>query len=84
MIIMATVAEILEVIQDLTEDNTVPKNIKDKLNEISSMLKAEDEEISLKVNKALHELDDIAADSNMQPYTRTQLLGIASALESVE
>lgn len=81
---MAPVTEIIEIIRDVSEDNTVPKNIKEKLSEIATLLESEDEEISLKVNKALNELDDISSDSNIQPYTRTQLMGIASALESVD
>lgn len=81
---MASLAEIIDVIKDLIDDNTVPKNVKVKLSEIARMLETEDEEISLKVNKALHELDEIASDANLQSYTRTQILGISSALESLE
>lgn len=81
---MAPVTEIVSIIKDVSEDHTIPKNIKEKLQEIVSLLESEDDEISLKVNKALDELDDISSDSNIQPYTRTQLMGIASALESVE
>ncbi len=81
---MASLAEIIDIIKDLIDDNTVPKNVKTKLSEIANMLETDDDELSLKVNKALHELDEIASDANLQSYTRTQILGISSALESLE
>lgn len=81
---MTTVAEIIDLIKDMTNDSTLPKNVKQKLIEILNLLESDDEELSLRVNKALHELDEISADSNLQSYTRTQLLAISSALESIE
>ncbi|MFC1727984.1 UPF0147 family protein [Nanoarchaeota archaeon] len=81
---MGTVTEIIDIIKDISEDTTVPKNIKSKLSEIAVLLESEEEETPLKVNRALNELDDISSDVNIQPYTRTQLMGIASALESVQ
>lgn len=81
---MATLAEIIDTIHDLSEDVTLPKNIKAKFLEIIQILESEEDELSLRVNKALHEIDDIASDVNMQSFIRTQLLGIASALETVE
>ena len=34
-----------------------------------------------KINKALHELEEVAEDTNMQPYTRTQIWNVVSLLE---
>ena len=42
----------------------------------------EDKEISIKINKALDELDEIGDDANMEPYTRSQIWNLVSALES--
>ena len=84
MITMGSIAQVIDAIKDLAEDTTLPKNIKIKLQELINLLQSEDDEVSLKVNKALHELDEISSDANIQSYTRTQLLGIASALEMVE
>ena len=68
-------------LQELKEDHTVPKNIKTKLQAMIDALKG-DEELSLRVNKALNILDDISDDNNIQPYTRTQIWNIATRLES--
>ena len=74
--------EIIEILADLEEDNTVPRNVKTKVKVVSDMLK-EDGDVKIKVNRVLHELDEIADDPNLQPYTRTQIWNVVSMLEKV-
>ncbi len=74
--------DILEVLQELSEDSTVPKNIKNKISEVIGILK-KDSDISLKISKALHELEEVSDDSNLQPFTRTQIWNITSMLEKI-
>ena len=76
------IQSVIEVLEDLQEDAAVPRNVKDKL---ASTIKAleENADTSIKVNKALHELEEIADDPNLQPYTRTQIWKIVSALEKI-
>ena len=74
--------EIIEILTELEEDNTVPKNVKEKVKIVSNMLK-EEGDVKIKVNKVLHELDEIADDPNLQPYTRTQIWNVVSMLEKV-
>ena len=69
-------------INELEEDSGIPKNVKDKLEEIKKIL-GSSEELSVKVHKALHELDEISADINLQPYTRTLIWNISSEMEKV-
>ncbi len=76
------IAGVLEAIQELQEDATVPKNVKTKLDMIIEILKA-DEDLSMKAHRALHELDEISDDSNLQAYTRTRIWNIASLLEGL-
>ncbi len=80
---MAELAEVIELLKDISEDSNATKNMKAKIEGIIGMLNAE-EELKLKINKASHELDEIASNSDIDSYTRTQLLGIISALETVE
>jgi len=75
------ILNIIETLEEIAEDTTVPRNIKIKLQEIVSALKKEDEEISIRKDKALSLLDEIAEDSNLQAYTRTQIWNVVSALE---
>jgi len=73
---------IINTIKDLSEDAEVPKNVKQKLKEIIELLDSSGDD-SIKINKVLEELDSIATDSNLQPFTRTQIYNIISLLESV-
>ena len=75
--------EVIDYLEELQGDSTVPKNIKSKLKEMVSELKNNEKDVSLKVNKCLSELDEICEDSNLQPFIRTQLWGIASMLEKL-
>lgn len=76
------VTNVADALKELTEDTTLPKNVKQKIDEIIDIL-LEQEDVSLRVNKALHELENVAEDRNLQAYSRTQIFNIISALETV-
>ena len=80
---MATVSEIIDLLLEISDDSTATKNLKTKINHIVSILKT-DSDLPLKKNKASHELDELASTNDIDSYTRTQLLGIVGALETVE
>jgi len=73
---------IITALEELEEDNTVPRNIKTRIHRIIETLN-EKGEFSIRIDKALQELDEISDDTNLQPYTRTQIWQIASMLEKV-
>ena len=76
------IQEIIDYLNSLMEDPVVPRNVKTKIETIIDILK-EEEDIHIKTNKALHELDEIANDTNMQPFTRTQIWNVVSMLEKL-
>jgi len=76
------IKEVIDILSELEEDITVPKNVKLKIKGVIETLK-ENKELSIRINKASNELDDIADDANVQPYTRTQLYGVVSLLEKI-
>lgn len=78
-----TVEGIIAAISELQDDNTVPKNVKERVHAVIETLKDEKLEVSIKVNKALQLLDSLSEDSNLQSYTRTQLWNVVSMLEKV-
>ncbi len=71
---------VIDALNELREDNTVPKNIKAKFENMITLLK-EDTEDSIKISRVMHEIEGITEDSNMQPYTRTQIFNVVSLLE---
>ena len=71
---------VVEVLTDLGGEGGVPRNVQERIEEIVNILK-EKTELKIRVNKALHELDEVADDPNLQQYTRTQIWNIVSVLE---
>lgn len=77
------IKDIIDALSELSNDSAVPKNIKNKINQMINILE-DDSELSIRVNKVLNELDEIADDTNMQAYTRIQILNIVSLLETIQ
>jgi uncharacterized protein (UPF0147 family) len=70
------------VLKEMGEDNTVPRNVKTSIVKIIEILNDETE-TSIKVDKVMHIFDELNEDSNIDPYTRTQLWNVVSMLESL-
>ncbi|MEM3154773.1 MAG: UPF0147 family protein [Candidatus Woesearchaeota archaeon] len=79
---MDQLANVIVALQELEQDPSTPKNVKAKIQSTIKVLN-EKSEMSIKVSKALHELEGIAEDVNVQSYTRTQIFNIVSLLEIV-
>jgi len=73
------IQEIVFVLNELKEDSTINKNIKEKIEKIIAFL---EEDENLGVDKALHEIEEIMENNNIPPYTRTQMWNVVSLLES--
>ena len=69
-------------LNEIQDDGTVPRNVRTHIQDIISILKNETE-LSIKVNKALNTLGEIANDVNLQSYTRAQIWNIMSILEKL-
>jgi|SRR3989338_4555234 len=74
------IQDVIDALQDIASDNTVPRNIKGKIEATLGILR-ENTELSIRVNRAQNGLDEIADDINLQPYTRTQIWNVVSMLE---
>jgi len=73
---------VISSLNEVQEDATVPRNVRLQIQSIIITLKA-NTELSIKINKALNELDEIANDVNLQSYTRTQIWNTMSVLEKL-
>ena len=74
--------EIIQALTSLKEDDGVPKNVRSKIDIIINNLKDESE-LSMKVGKSLHNLDEISEDLNLPPFIRTQIWNISSMFEKL-
>lgn len=78
-----SVESIEPALNELREDVSVPKNVKLKIEKVIGILK-KNSEITIKVSKALNELEEVADDVNLESYTRTQIWNVISALERIK
>lgn len=76
------IQDIIDVLSELQEDSTVPKNVRNKISITIASLR-EKKEVSIRVSKALHELEEVSDDTNIQAYTRTQIWNVVSLLEKL-
>ena len=79
---MEALQQAIFTLQELEQDTTTPKNVKTKIIATLRILN-ENGELSIKISKALHELEELTEDINVQSYTRTQLFNVVSLLEIV-
>ncbi len=74
---------VVSMLKQVSEDRSVPNNIKRECKECIDILEDEEEEISVKINSCTSKLDEVSNDANIPMYTRTQIWNIVSMLESV-
>lgn len=79
---MDELANVIAALQELEQDSSTTKNVKARIQTTIKVLN-EKSETSIKVSRALHELEDLTEDSNVQSHTRMQIFNIVSLLEIV-
>lgn len=70
--------------RDMAEENSLPSNVGDMLEEAAEELEKEDKDISVRVNTASSILDEISNDPNIRQHTRTEIWNLASQVESLD
>jgi uncharacterized protein len=70
--------ETIEIMEEIIEDRTVPRNIRLKVEEAISKVK---ENNATTLSEAIYLLDDISNDANMPEHTRTDIWHIISLVE---
>lgn len=81
-----TVEQITAIIESLSQiqvDNSVPKNVRQKVENAILALKDETKPVKVKIDKSLQELENLDEDPNIPVYTRTQIWNVVSLLEGI-
>lgn len=73
--------EIIELLTELSQDNSLSRNIRTTLTEIKSSLENNEEEFEVKVDAALQKVEDLALDPNISSYGRERLWTLTNLLE---
>jgi uncharacterized protein len=79
---MEPLQQALAILDDLRDDSTLPKNVRSTISSILEMLSDESIDMSIRVDKAMLELEQISSDANIQSYSRTMLYQVTSNLEN--
>lgn len=78
----ANIEPVCEVLEQIVNDRTVPKNIRAAAEDSKTSLEGEGE-VLVKISTAIGLLDEIINDPNMPMYTRTQIWNVVSMLEQI-
>jgi uncharacterized protein (UPF0147 family) len=73
---------VVDMIEQVASDRTVPKNIRAVAEEALTALEG-DGDVKVRISTAIGFLDDVINDPNMPMYTRTQIWNIVSMLEQM-
>lgn len=75
--------QIVDVLDQLSEDTSVPRNIRRGATEAKTRLNQDREALDVRVAGAIGKLDDLANDPNIPMHGRTVIYRIISELENL-
>jgi uncharacterized protein (UPF0147 family) len=79
---MADIQAAIDSLSLISEDLTVPKNIRKAAGEAKARLERSEQAEKVRINAAISILDDVSNDPNIPYHTRTQVWQVAGLLES--
>ncbi|WP_400208471.1 UPF0147 family protein [Candidatus Methanomassiliicoccus intestinalis] len=80
----ANLKQIVDVLDQLADDTSVPRNIRRGANDAKEKLLRQDEALDVKAASAIFILDELANDPNIPLHGRTLIWNIISQLEMVK
>ena len=80
---MADLKEIVEMIDMVLEDTSVPKNVRRALEDAKKVIES-DQPLDVKISSAVYSIQTVTDDPNLLMHSRMQLWNILSALEAVK
>jgi len=75
---------VIPLIEQIVNDRTVPRNIRTKCQESIDILKDKEQDIAIRINTVISNMDEVSNDPNIPMYTRTHIWNIVSILESMQ
>jgi uncharacterized protein (UPF0147 family) len=76
--------QVMEVLDQLAEDTSVPRNIRRGASEAKDLLLKEEDALDVRVASAIFMMDELANDPNIPLHGRTLIWNIISQLETVK
>ena len=78
------VKKVIEKIDDLIEDHSMPKRTKVVLEKIGKELENEGQDVAVRVTSAIYALEDVTNDINIPMHAKTALWDLVSDLEAIK
>ncbi|MDK2916452.1 MAG: uncharacterized protein PWR25_1009 [Euryarchaeota archaeon] len=78
-----TIRICIQMLQNISEDSTIPRNIRRVADSTRSILQDESRNIGLRAATAISMIDEISNDPNMPVHARTRIWELVSQLETV-
>ncbi|MFQ6060310.1 MAG: UPF0147 family protein [Thermoplasmata archaeon] len=76
--------QVMEVLDQLAEDTSVPRNIRRGAVEAKDLLLKEEDALDVRVASAIFMMDELANDPNIPLHGRTLIWNIISQLETIK
>jgi hypothetical protein len=80
---MEKIEEVIAMLNQIIEDRSVPRNIRNASLQIKQSLEDRSKDLSLRKDAAIQILDEISKDPNMPIHTRIQIWNLVTLLESL-
>ncbi|WP_407380767.1 UPF0147 family protein [Methanobrevibacter sp.] len=77
------IEEVCEILEYITNENSVPRNIREAANESNKLLKDDEKDQSVRISTVLGKLDEISNDPNIPVHARTLIWEVLSKLEAI-
>ncbi|MEM3373240.1 MAG: UPF0147 family protein [Candidatus Anstonellales archaeon] len=79
------VKEIVELLDFLIQDTTIPKNVRKAIEKAkTNLLATNNQDLAVKATSAIYIMDEVSSDTNLPIHARTHIWRIMSALESLK
>ncbi|TAJ44474.1 UPF0147 family protein [Methanofollis fontis] len=78
-----TINVCIQMLQHISEDNTIPRNIRRVADETRTLLTNDQKSIGLRAAEAISTIDEISNDPNMPVHARTRIWELVSQLETI-
>jgi hypothetical protein len=78
------IEQIISILDQLVDDNSVPRNIRRAAGECKERLRRKNEALDVRTASAITKLDEMANDPNIPLHGRTLIWNIISQLEQVK
>ena len=75
--------EVCEILEYITNENSVPRNIREAANESNKLLNDDEKDQSVRISTVLGKLDEISNDPNIPVHARTLIWEVLSKLEAI-